>query len=176
MSLGIYTSGLDLVLVIRVGEQLKAQGKWFLGSYIFTAISYLSHSLCFWFLPDAGGQARIWGITFLLLSFAEVRKAAADHCLALVEHQVQPIVGELDKDEENSDGGAVDAQSHCSGRQSLWRRKEELSHIEISISWISWLHQDRVWFNSSSFSTTNFFWFILQHSLSTLQDLILIYW
>ena len=47
-----------------------------------------------------------------------------DHPLALVEHQVQPIVGHLDEDEEDGDGAAVDAQSHGGRGQGLWRGKE----------------------------------------------------
>lgn len=70
--------------------------------------------------PDAGGQAGVRGVAFLLRSLAEVRQAAADHRLALVEHQVQPVVGHLDEDEEDSDGGAVDAQSHGGRGQGLW--------------------------------------------------------
>lgn len=34
---------------------------------------------------------------------------------------MQPVVGQLDEDEEDSDGAAVDAQSHGGGRKSLWR-------------------------------------------------------
>lgn len=75
-------------------------------------------------LPDAGRQAGVRGVAFLLLGLAEVREAAADHRLALVEHQVQPVVGQLDEDEEDGDGGAVDAQSHGGGGQSLGRGEE----------------------------------------------------
>lgn len=70
-------------------------------------------------VPDAGGQAGIRRGTFLLRGLAEVRGAAADHRLALVEHQVQPIVGQLDEDEEDCDGSAVDAQSHGGRGQGL---------------------------------------------------------
>lgn len=81
--------------------------------------------------PDAGWQAGVWGITFLLRSLAEVREAAADHRLTLVEHQVQPIVGQLDEDEEDGDGGAVDAQSHGGRGQGLWRGEAERHSIFI---------------------------------------------
>lgn len=74
--------------------------------------------------PDAGRQAGVRGIAFFLRSLAEVREAAADHGLALIEHHVQPVVGHLDEDEEDSDGGAVDAQSHGGGGQGLWRGEE----------------------------------------------------
>lgn len=70
-------------------------------------------------LPDAGGQAGLRGITLPILGLAKVREAAVDHCLALIEHQVQPVVGQLDEDEEDSDGGAVDAQSHGGRGQGL---------------------------------------------------------
>lgn len=78
-------------------------------------------------LPDASGQAGIRGVTFLLRSLAEVREAASDHRLSLVEHQVQPVVGQLDEDEERSDGGAVDAQSHGGRGQGLWRVEKRRS-------------------------------------------------
>lgn len=85
-------------------------------------------------LPDAGGQAGVRRVTFLLCSLAEIRDAAADHRLALVKHQVQPIVGQLDEDEEDGNGGAVDAQSHGGRGQGLWRGGEELHHIQNNIS------------------------------------------
>ena len=86
--------------------------------------------------PDAGGQAGVRGVALLLLGLAEVGEAAAHHRLALVEHQVQPVVGQLDEDEEDGDGGAVDAQCHGGGRQGLQqgeRRGEEIYYIQIRI-------------------------------------------
>ena len=101
--------------------------------------------------PDAGGQAGVRGVALLLLGLAEVGEAAAHHRLALVEHQVQPVVGQLDEDEEDGDGGAVDAQCHGGGRQGLQqgerrgeerrgeerrgeeRRGEEMYYIQIRI-------------------------------------------
>lgn len=80
--------------------------------------------MCWWASPDTGGQAGVRGITLLVCSLAEVREAAAYHRLPLIEHQVQPIVGHLDEDEEDSDGGAVDAQSHGCRWQGLWRKEK----------------------------------------------------
>lgn len=83
--------------------------------------------------PDVGRQAGVRGITFLLRSLAEVREAAADHCLAFIEHQVKPIVCQFDEDEEDSNGGAVDAQCHGGRGQCLWREVAEL-HFNPLIS------------------------------------------
>lgn len=82
---------------------------------------YFTHLLICESLPDAGRHAGIRGITFLLWGLAEVREAAANHRLTLVKHQVQPVVGQLDEDEEDSDGSTVDAQSHGGRGQSLGR-------------------------------------------------------
>lgn len=101
--------------------------------------------------PDAGGHTGLRGIALLLRSLAEVREAAADHCLAFVEHQVKPIVGQLDEDEEGSDGGAVDAQSHGGRGQGLWRGEVGLHHIKISR--VFWLHPNSVWFDASQRSS-----------------------
>lgn len=76
--------------------------------------------------PDVGGQAGVRGVTFPVLGLAEVREAAADHRLALIEHQVQPVVGHLDEDEEDGDGGAVDAQGHGGRGQGLRRGEERI--------------------------------------------------
>lgn len=46
---------------------------------------------------------------------------------------MQPIVGQLDEDEEDGDGGAVDAQSHGGRGKGLWRG-EELHHIQNNFS------------------------------------------
>ncbi|TNN79507.1 hypothetical protein EYF80_010324 [Liparis tanakae] len=95
--------------------------------------STLDHTLVCVGLPDAGGQAGVRRIAFLLWSLGEIGDAAPDHRLALVKHQVQPIVGQLDEDEEDGDGGAVDAQRHGGRGQGLWRG-EELHHIQNNFS------------------------------------------
>lgn len=71
--------------------------------------------------PDAGRQAGVGGVALLVRAFAEVREAVADHRLALVKHQVKPIIGQLHEDEEDGGEGAVDAQSHGGRGQCLWR-------------------------------------------------------
>lgn len=44
---------------------------------------------------------------------------------------MQPIVGQLDEDEEDGDGGAVDAQSHGGRGQGLWRGEAERHSVFI---------------------------------------------
>lgn len=93
------------------------------------ATNIFGHNCACGVSPDAGGHAGVRGVALLLWSLAEVRETAADYRLAFVEHQVKPIVGRLDEDEEDGDGGAVDAQSHGGRRQSLWRGEEKKSFI-----------------------------------------------
>lgn len=82
-------------------------------------------------IPDARRLAGVRGVALLLLGLAEVREAAADHRLALVEHQVQPVVGQLDEDEEDGDGGAVDAQGHGGRRQGLQENARRFLRLEV---------------------------------------------
>lgn len=47
---------------------------------------------------------------------------------------MKPIVGHLDEDEEDRDGGAVDAQSHGGRGQGLWRGEVVLHYIQTDTS------------------------------------------
>lgn len=81
--------------------------------------------------PDAGRHAGVRGVTFLIWTFAEVGEAVADHCLAFVKHEMKPIIGQLDEDEEDGGEGAVDAQSHGGRGQSLWKEVQLCSYTKL---------------------------------------------
>ena len=88
-------------------------------------------------------QAGVRSVALLLRGLAEVRETASHQRLPLVKHHVQPVVGQLDEDEEDGDGGAVDAQGHGGWGQGLWSeervvgerqgRKGSSSNEEVSM-------------------------------------------